>query len=474
LEIKKREVNYLFSALSILFLLTVIFFPGKNLSNYNNLATRAESIDIQIRILLNLIIVVITFSACVIFNKSIMYRPITDKLFSKMLILISLTLLAFFPATNLNPQLFSAFAKIYQLIGIGHIGSGFADLAGVLEGAYKVNSAGEYFKIDCPGTCVQYRWQYSHYLLNLPFEQVLAQNFQLVALFLWLLIIFVSVKFMGKVFFSPIILICFLLPANLLAFERMNIENLIFIFIPIIAYFSRSKFRDHVLPLVIIALTIIKFYPLVLAVLFLVIGKLSLRKFLIYAATIIIGLALSVPDLQVIGRSNLIAGFAGSYGLPNFLALLSGNPNPYFVGLSLIGFFLGLLFCLYFIFIGLGVRIETNAFESKEIRWFLIASVLSIVAWLTNSNYMYRLILVMWCIPFLIVLLKENRKTIVFVLSSLTLGLSIIPISLSPVRNILIAQGFSVLTGIFLIVVLRIINISSISRFSKLTAKSFG
>jgi len=391
-----------------------------------------------------------------------------------MLILISLTLLAFFPATNLNPQLFSAFAKIYQLIGIGHIGSGFADLAGVLEGAYKVNSAGEYFKIDCPGTCVQYRWQYSHYLLNLPFEQVLAQNFQLVALFLWLLIIFVSVKFMGKVFFSPIILICFLLPANLLAFERMNIENLIFIFIPIIAYFSRSKFRDHVLPLVIIALTIIKFYPLVLAVLFLVIGKLSLRKFLIYAATIIIGLALSVPDLQVIGRSNLIAGFAGSYGLPNFLALLSGNPNPYFVGLSLIGFFLGLLFCLYFIFIGLGVRIETNAFESKEIRWFLIASVLSIVAWLTNSNYMYRLILVMWCIPFLIVLLKENRKTIVFVLSSLTLGLSIIPISLSPVRNILIAQGFSVLTGIFLIVVLRIINISSISRFSKLTAKSFG
>jgi hypothetical protein len=279
---------------------------------------------------------------------------------------------------------------------------------------------------------------------------------------------------MGKTFFSPIILICFLLPANLLAYERMNIENLIFISIPILAYFSQSKFKDFVLPILIIALTIIKFYPLVLAVLFLIMDKISIKRVFIYIVTITVGLVLSLPDLQVIGRSNLIAGFAGSYGLPNFLALLSGNPNPYFAGIFLVGCFLGLLFCLYFIFVGLGVRIEASTLDSKEIKWFLIASVLSIVAWLTNSNYMYRLILVLWCIPFLIVLLKENRKTIVFLFSSLTLGLSIIPISLSPIRNILIAQGFSVLTGLFLIVMLRILNISSISRFSKLTVKSFG
>ena len=403
-----------------------------------------------------------------------MYRPITEKFFPQILILISLTLLAFFPATNLNPQLFSAFAKSYQLIGIGHIGSGFADLAGVLEGANKVNSAGEYFKIDCPGTCVQYRWQYSHYLLNLPFEQVLAQNLQLIALIFWLLIIFVSVKFMGKVFFSPIILISFLLPANLLAYERMNIENLIYVFIPILAYFSQSKFRDYVLPVVIIALTIVKFYPLVLAVLFLVIDKFSIRRFLIYSATIGVGVVLSFPDLQAIGRSNLIAGFAGSYGLPNFLALLSGNPNPYLAGISFVACFLGLLFCVYFIFVGLGVRIQVRALQSEEMRLFLIASVLSIVAWLTNSNYMYRLILVLWCLPFLIVLLKDNKKVIVLLLSSLTLGLTLIPISLSPIRNILIAQGFSILTGLFLSVMLRILNISSLSKFTRLRAKSLG
>ena len=279
---------------------------------------------------------------------------------------------------------------------------------------------------------------------------------------------------MGKVFFSPIILISFLLPANLLAYERMNIENLIYVFIPILAYFSQSKFRDYVLPVVIIALTIVKFYPLVLAVLFLVIDKFSIRRFLIYSATIGVGVVLSFPDLQAIGRSNLIAGFAGSYGLPNFLALLSGNSNPYLAGISFVACFLGLLFCVYFIFIGLGVRIQVRALQSEEMRLFLIASVLSIVAWLTNSNYMYRLILVLWCLPFLIVLLKDNKKVIVLLLSSLTLGLTLIPISLSPIRNILIAQGFSILTGLFLSVMLRILNISSLSKFTRLRAKSLG
>jgi hypothetical protein len=472
LEIKNREVSYLFSAFSILFLLFVIFFPGKNLSNYNNLASRSEGIDIQIRILFNLTVVLLLFLACVIFKKSFMYRPITEKFFPQILILISLTLLAFFPATNLNPQLFSAFAKIYQLIGIGHIGSGFADLAGVLEGATKVDAAGEYFKIDCPGTCVQYRWQYSQYLLNLPFERVLAQNLQLIALIFWLLIIFVSVKFMGKTFFSPIILICFLLPANLLAYERMNIENLIFISIPILAYFSQSKFKDFVLPIIIIALTIIKFYPLVLAVLFLIMDKISIKKLFIYIVTITVGLVLSLPDLQAIGRSNLIAGFAGSYGLQNFLALLSGNVNPTLTGVSLLSYFFGMFFCVYFFIVGFRVRVKTSSLESIEIRLFLIASALSIVAWLTNSNYMYRLILVMWCVPYLIALAKDNRKVISFVLSSLILGLSIIPISLSPIRNILIAQSFSFLTGVFLSIILKFLKISTLSWYTKFGPKS--
>ena len=443
----KNRTGYLY-LLPILTLLTVIFWPGEHLINFEKLATRADGIKIEYRVLFNLMPLVLVWFLFNLVGHTKMVQPITEAPALQSLLIIGLTLLAFIPAVNLNSQLFSFFSGVYRLIGIGHIGSGFADLAGVFEGASKVDAPGEYFKIDCPGTCVQYRWQYSRFLLHLPFENYLSNSTQIIAIVMWLLIILVSLLGFGKRFFSPLVLIGFLLPASLLAYERMNIENIIFLFIPLIVVCSRTKYKNIFIPIIIIFLTIIKFYPIILTLLFVILEKLKFRQVLLYIGTLAVGVIISIPDLNVIGRGNLVAGYAGSYGLPNFLSLLSGNANPYFSGIEYYWFILGSIFCLFFVIIGLRVRIDASLIASTQARFFLISSTLAISAWATNSNYMYRLILVMWSFPLLIRLVKADEIVVSFALSCLFIGSSLIPISLSPVRNTLLAAFFSILIGI--------------------------
>jgi hypothetical protein len=466
--VTKNRTGYL-SLLPIFTLLIVIFWPGEHLINFEKLATRADGIRVEYRILFNLIPLFIILLLLQLIGYAKLIQPITETMAVKLLILVGLTFLAFFPAVNLNSQMFSFFSGIYRLIGIGHIGSGFADLAGVLEGASKVDAPGEYFRIDCPGTCVQYRWQYSRFLLQLPFENILSNSTQIIAVAMWLMIVLVSLLGFGNTFYTPLVLIGFLLPASLLAYERMNIENIIFLFIPLIVFFSRTKFKNVFIPFIIIFLTVIKFYPIVLALLFMILEKFKFRQVLIYGCTLAVGIILSIPDLNVIGRGNLVAGYAGSYGLPNFLSLLSGNANPYFTGIEYYWWVVGFVFCLLFVALGSRIQIDTSLIHSNQARLFLISSTLGISAWATNSNYMYRLILILWSLPLLIRLVKNNDYIASFALLCLFMGSSLIPISLSPVRNTLLAAFFCILIGICLKIISKQVEtrVVSSSRVSK-------
>ncbi len=439
--------------LIFLYLLTN-FSSQEKIDNYSKMAHNAKILTVQSRIAINVFLIVTCFVMYLTFRRVDIFASVANSKKGKILTFSILTFLCFVPGLYLNQNFFSLMSRIYSIVGIGHIGRGFADLDGILVGASEVKSAGEYFFIDCPGSCVQYRWQYPEFLLHLPNSNALAENYQLVAAVIWFLILFTLAVTLNQAIFKRIYLIFLLLPSSLLFFERMNPEFIIFLCIPVMAFFQTTKYKYIVVPMLIVLLTVIKFYPLVLIVLFMFIEKFKIKMQTINFVTLILCLYLVKEDLLKVGSSNLIAGFAGSYGLPNFLSLIQGSANPFFSLISVNTWLIGLFFI--FIFISYGFRIEIDSrfvLDKKYLFYrnlFLISATLSCFAWLSNSNYMYRLLLIYWCLPFIELLFHSNRVKISFLISVVFLGMSVMQISLSPVRNVLLTSGFSILVGIIL------------------------
>ena len=435
-------------------ILTVITFSTTSkINNFEKLAYAAKGIPVEYRIFLNFFSILLIVLFYFLIRSGWLYKEFSPKPINKLWAIFLLSFVCFVPTLYLSNDFFELMTFFYKLIGIGHIGRGFADLAGVLQGSILANFPGDYFKIDCPGTCVQYRWQYPSFLLEIPGKSFLAQNVQTVAIILWILLILVSVFTLRSRFFKISYFIFLCLPASLLSHERMNIEILLFFLIPLIVILNSRRYRLLSVPLLIVIMVEIKFYPLVLVALFTALEKFKLKSIGVYLLTGILSIFLVLPDLKMIGSANLVAGYAGSYGLQNFLAILQGAINPYFQLLTPIYVFIGVFLIILGIYYGSTIQLSDTKItrdHQHEKDLFLVAATLSSSAWLANSNYMYRLILLFWCLPYLDALFNRNKQLISVMISLLFFGMSIIPISLTPIRNVSLAVFFSMLIGVLI------------------------
>jgi hypothetical protein len=160
-------------------------------------------------------------------------------------------------------------------------------------------------------------------------------------------------------------------------------------------------------------------------------------------------------DLNLVGSSNLIAGYAATFGLIGLTSFAQGLPEPMLNFQQIPIVFIIMIFLLYFLF--LGTRIKVQKLRNNHYRYFetlfLISAFLFIFSWLTNSNYIYRATLLVWIIPFFIILYANNSKLIFFWFTVTLIGCFTLPVTLAPIRNLLFAVSASIMAGLFLVVV---------------------
>jgi hypothetical protein len=199
----------------------------------------------------------------------------------------------------------------------------------------------------------------------------------------------------------------------------------------------------------------VKFYPIILFV-FLILAYYRKWKYLLIVFVGLVTVSILIlQDLHLVGSNNLIAGYAATFGLIGLTSFAQGLPEPMLNFQQIPIVFAVAIFLLYFLF--LGTRIKVQKLKNERYRYFetlfLISSSLFIFSWLTNSNYIYRASLLVWIIPFFIILYANNSKIILFWFVVTLVGCFTLPVTLAPIRNILFSVSASIMTGLFLVVV---------------------
>jgi hypothetical protein len=197
----------------------------------------------------------------------------------------------------------------------------------------------------------------------------------------------------------------------------------------------------------------IKFFPIILFMyLFLAFYRKWKYLFIILPSFIVVSIFL-LRDLHLIGSSNLIAGYAATFGLIGLTSFAQGLPEPMMSFHSLPMLLVILIFLLYFVF--LGTRINVNVTKNYQYRYFeklfLISSSLFIFSWFTNSNYIYRASLLIWIIPLFIMLYENNSKIVFFWFVVTLVGCFTLPVTLAPIRNLIFSVSASIIVGLYLV-----------------------
>jgi len=443
--------------LSVLFLASIALFgTQRNRDNLDSLSVRFSYLTTSERIILNLlpllgIVVLIFFHSRINKLQVIFSHKINLNVFW------ALGFILIFSANfSWTPYIFNKVSRIYSWIGIGHLRPGFADWLGVLKGIDSVTEPGESFIIDCPGSCMQYRWQYPSLLLKLNFIENLSAYVGITAFFIFLLFVIQFIKVYNFLNAGTFVGILFILsPPFILLYERMNPEIILLILTPFLARHIFNEKRIIIAIFIIFVMSEVKFYPIILFVFLILAYYRKWKYFLIVFVGLVTVSILILQDLHLVGSNNLIAGYAATFGLIGLTSFAQGLPEPMLNFQQIPIVFAVAIFLLYFLF--LGTRIKVQKLKNERYRYFetlfLISSSLFIFSWLTNSNYIYRASLLVWIIPFFIILYTNNSKIILFWFVVTLVGCFTLPVTLAPIRNILFSVSASIMTGLFLVVV---------------------
>ncbi len=435
---------------------TSIFLSQQNRDSLDSLSVRFSYLTTNERIFINLIPLLGILLLIVLQNKTDFIEGTFSRKIKLNFFWACGFILIFLINLSWNPRIFDKISRLYSWIGIGHLKPGFADWLGVLKGINTVNEPGEFFTIDCPGSCMQYRWQYPSLLLELNFIDDLSAYLQISAFLIFLIFIFVFFRVFNFLDSGTLLGVLFVLsPALLLLFERMNPEIFIIILIPILAYYLVNKKRIFISILIIFIMAEIKFFPIVLFI-YLFFAFYRNWKYLLIIFSSFTGVCiLLLRDLNLIGSSNLIAGYAATFGLIGLTSFAQGLPEPIMNFQQIPILLIILIFLLYFIFLGTRIKIDMqrNYRFSYFETLFLISSSLFILSWFTNSNYIYRASLLIWIIPFFIILYEKNSEIVFFWFVVTLFGCFTLPVTLAPIRNILFSTSASIMIGLFIVVV---------------------
>jgi hypothetical protein len=272
----------------------------------------------------------------------------------------------------------------------------FADLRTV-QGAYDSIALGFDPQIANPGDPWNRPLNYSKLWLGIG-EIINIKNESNYVLFVssYVFIYLLSFFNLLKNFPSFFMLICFFSGSSLLAIERGNIDLIIFSLLFTSVFLKRDSFKS----LFIFFATILKIYPIFASVIIM-----KNRK-IFYLFTIICLLFLGLNYQEIIKMKDATPiSIPMSYGAANISAIFMKYLNLK-ISSNLIGIFMVALgFLIYrikFIKTAITMNFSPNKDNKKLIQdLFLIGASIYICSFLLVSNFDYRLIFVILCIPYI-------------------------------------------------------------------------
>ena len=255
---------------------------------------------------------------------------------------------------------------------------------------------------------------YGSILLKLPIKDFL-QFFYLIALPLtingfFVILILLNFQFNNKI--DYLIIFLFLLsPSTLLLLERFNIDIFIFIVIILISYF-RSNVVSYLL---IMLVSMAKFYPIVLSIFFIIRNNNNLKRILFFLTTVISFLIFVFYEREAIVKIINNQPQFTAYITTNFSIFAIKNFVDKYYNLNwyiILFFFLlsNIIFTVYFI-----KKYEKNFFNSEKIDeykeiLFILGVFILIFTYYIFSNFYYREIYIFCLIPLLLKKIRSDKN----------------------------------------------------------------
>ena len=255
---------------------------------------------------------------------------------------------------------------------------------------------------------------YGSILLKLPIKDFL-QFFYLKTLPLtingfFVILILLNFQFNNKI--DYLIIFLFLLsPSTLLVLERFNIDIFIFIVIILISYF-RSNVVSYLL---IMLVSMTKFYPIVLSIFFIIRNNNNLKRILFFLTTVISFLIFVFYEREAIVKIINNQPQFTAYITTNFSIFAIKNFVDKYYNLNwyiILFFFLlsNIIFTVYFI-----KKYEKNFFNNEKIDeykeiLFILGVFILIFTYYIFSNFYYREIYIFCLIPLLLKKIRSDKN----------------------------------------------------------------
>ena len=448
----RKFITDSYLAISFFLLIAALYLNEKQRDNIESLAVQAVSIEFSLRVVLNFAFLILFLVLCSMLLKftrnTACARKIQLTQFNKLLISTFLAIISIAPAVVFTSR-FQYFAdNFYGLYSIGHQKPNFLDLRAVLSGMGSVNSIGDNFSAACPGACVTYGWSYPQFLLDLNFLNISeADTYRFASTFtlLYLLALFAISQNQISIFF---ISAWTLTASSILLFERMNLEILVPTLIILNLYLlQRYPKVLYILPITVLFLSNLKFYPLILIPAFLIIYRKGLWWLLYNTLVFALGVYMLYDDYLEIGIASVSFGYSGTFGLKTYLGLLSGSNPSFYLHIGIPS--------LIFIF-SAGVLIRAGFKSNLDIntklfsdQLFYFGCLLTLAAWVLSSNYQYRMVTVVLLIPYLATHIRNEPKLLGAIFIGYFTSALTAAVSLAPMRNALFTGASLLLLGVF-------------------------
>ena len=162
-----------------------------------------------------------------------------------------------------------------------------------------------------------------------------------------------------------------------------------------------------------------------------------------------------MPEIKLAGTENFNYGYSATYGLRNLVGIVNGSPEPKLI-LSFVTL-MGLVFFTYISYVSF-VNFKTSQAKTSQsfvnFSMYCYGFTILLSSWALNSNYPYRLICVVPMIPYLIDKYEENKDLVLTSISCVIISFATIPVTLTPVRNLMltffIALNIGILVKVFI------------------------
>ena len=450
---------YLMIGFHSLFLIILVFNKESRL-NFLKLGATFQDLTLEFKFLLNVFFVGAFFIICNLiknlFNSKLLINPFLQK-YHRLILIICFTTFCFLPASIFIGYKYDIVDSFFRAFGIGHIKPNFIDLRGTLAAINKVKEVGEGYQIDCQNEpCIGWRWTYGSSILKLNRFDVFSESNTYLFAGIFMGIFLLIVYSMSKNIKNSIILLI-LIPTGtmMLIIERMNIDILLLAIIYFLARLAYTNtFVLTIAPIIILLAASVKYYPLVLFFpLLLFITSNFLRVY--YFFCFIAGVVYIVPEIKLAGTENFNYGYSATYGLRNLVGIVNGSPEPKLI-LSFVTL-MGLVFFTYISYVSF-VNFKTSQAKTSQsfvnFSMYCYGFTILLSSWALNSNYPYRLICVVPMIPYLIDKYEENKDLVLTSISCVIISFATIPVTLTPVRNLMltffIALNIGILVKVFI------------------------